>query len=41
VVDVYVLPAIDTRGWSLADLIANKDTVRDIFVGLQRYRQCA
>jgi 1-acyl-sn-glycerol-3-phosphate acyltransferase len=41
VVDVYVLPAIDTRDWSLADLIANKDNVRDIFVGLQRYRQCA
>jgi 1-acyl-sn-glycerol-3-phosphate acyltransferase len=34
-VDVYVLPSIETGGWHLDDLVANKERVRDIFVGFQ------
>ncbi len=30
-VDVYFKPAIDTSGWQLADLITNKERVRDQF----------
>jgi 1-acyl-sn-glycerol-3-phosphate acyltransferase len=40
-VHVYVLPAIDTRGWRLADLHANKDRVRDLFVRTHEELKCA
>ena len=32
VTDVYFLPVIDTREWTLADLERNRDAVRDLFV---------
>jgi 1-acyl-sn-glycerol-3-phosphate acyltransferase len=31
-VDIWFKPAIDTTTWSLADLVANKESVRDRFV---------
>jgi len=31
-IDVYLLPPIDTSRWMLADLEANRDAVRDLFV---------
>lgn len=34
-VDVYVLPPISTEGWKLEDLLANKESVRDVFVRFQ------
>jgi 1-acyl-sn-glycerol-3-phosphate acyltransferase len=36
VVDVYVKPAIDTRAWRIEDAIANKESVRDLFVAWHR-----
>jgi 1-acyl-sn-glycerol-3-phosphate acyltransferase len=32
-VDVFVLPAVDTSGWTLGNLIANKERVRAVLVG--------
>lgn len=32
-VHVYFKPAIDTAGWRLEDLVANKERVRELFVG--------
>jgi hypothetical protein len=32
VVDIYVLPAIETGRWRLEDLIVNKERVRNMFV---------
>jgi 1-acyl-sn-glycerol-3-phosphate acyltransferase len=31
-IDLYFLPPIDTTSWKLADLEANRDVVRDLFV---------
>jgi 1-acyl-sn-glycerol-3-phosphate acyltransferase len=39
-VHVYVLPAVDTRAWILADLIENKERVRDVFVRFQETLAC-
>jgi 1-acyl-sn-glycerol-3-phosphate acyltransferase len=35
-VDVYFKPSIDTRGWRLQDLVANRESVRDRFVAWHR-----
>jgi 1-acyl-sn-glycerol-3-phosphate acyltransferase len=32
VIDVYVLPAIDTRDWNLENVMVNKEQVRNLFV---------
>ena len=37
VIDVYVKPAIDTRGWRVDDVVANKETVRDLFVAWHQH----
>ena len=37
---VYVLPAIDTRAWLLADLMENKAHVRDVLVRFQETLAC-
>jgi len=39
-VHVYVLPAIDTRAWVLADLMQNKEHVRDVLVRFQETLAC-
>jgi 1-acyl-sn-glycerol-3-phosphate acyltransferase len=39
-VDVYVLPAIDTRGWRIDDLPANRAHVRDLFVRVHEAIAC-
>ena len=39
-VHVYVLPAVDTRAWSLEDLMQNKEHVRDLLVRFQETRAC-
>ena len=39
-VNVYVLPAIDTSQWTEADLLANRDGVRDLFVRLHEEMRC-
>jgi 1-acyl-sn-glycerol-3-phosphate acyltransferase len=39
-VNVYVLPAIDTSQWTEADLLANRDRVRDLFVRLHEEMRC-
>jgi 1-acyl-sn-glycerol-3-phosphate acyltransferase len=39
-VHVYVLPAVDTRGWLLADLLVNKERVRDLLVRFQETLAC-
>ena len=39
-VSVYVLPAIDTSQWTEADLLANRDRVRDLFVRLHEEMRC-
>jgi 1-acyl-sn-glycerol-3-phosphate acyltransferase len=39
-VHVYVLPAVDTRGWVLADLMKNKEYVRDLLVRFQETLVC-
>jgi 1-acyl-sn-glycerol-3-phosphate acyltransferase len=41
IVDVFVLPPVETTGWVLADLMANKEQVRDLFVRVHRELQCA
>ena len=35
-VDIFVLPAIDTTGWTLDNLIANKERVRTVLVDAHR-----
>jgi 1-acyl-sn-glycerol-3-phosphate acyltransferase len=40
-VDVFVLPPIDTRGWREADLIDNKERVRALFVRTHEELRCA
>ena len=39
-VTVHVLPAIDTSAWTEADLPANRDTVRDLFVRVHEEMRC-
>jgi 1-acyl-sn-glycerol-3-phosphate acyltransferase len=39
-VHVYVLPAVDTRDWKLADLIQNKEYVRGLLVRFQETHAC-
>jgi 1-acyl-sn-glycerol-3-phosphate acyltransferase len=39
-VRVYVLPSIDTTSWSLDDLVANKERVRDLFVRFHQRMTC-
>jgi 1-acyl-sn-glycerol-3-phosphate acyltransferase len=39
-VHVYVLPAIDTRGWMLAQLVQNTAHVREVFVRFQEMLAC-
>jgi 1-acyl-sn-glycerol-3-phosphate acyltransferase len=41
VVDVFVLDALDTTAWRLADLEANVARVRNLFVTIQEERLCA
>lgn len=40
-VHVHVLPAIETRDWVLADLMTNKERVRDVLVRFQETVACA
>jgi 1-acyl-sn-glycerol-3-phosphate acyltransferase len=40
-VSVYVLPTIHTTHWTQADLLANRDTVRDLFVRVHEVMRCA
>lgn len=40
-VHVYVLPAVDTRAWVLADLMENKEHVRNLLVRFQETLACA
>ena len=40
-VTVHVLPPIDTAGWKEADLLANRDHVRDLFVAVHKEKRCA
>jgi 1-acyl-sn-glycerol-3-phosphate acyltransferase len=40
-VTVYVLPAIDTSNWTEADLLVNRDRVRDLFVRVHEEMRCA
>jgi len=35
-VEIFVLPAIDTTGWTVGNLIANKERVRNVLVGAHR-----
>jgi 1-acyl-sn-glycerol-3-phosphate acyltransferase len=39
-VQVHVLPAVDTRAWVLADLMANTERVRDVLVRFQESLAC-
>lgn len=39
-VSVYVLPAIDTSAWTADDLLANRDRVRALFVGVHEEMRC-
>ena len=39
-VHVYVLPAVVTRQWVLADLMENKESVRDLFIRFQETLTC-
>ncbi len=39
IVDVYVKPPIDTCAWSLDDVAANKESVRDRFVAWHRHHR--
>jgi 1-acyl-sn-glycerol-3-phosphate acyltransferase len=41
VVDVYVLPPIETSGWRLEDLVENKERVRGLFVRVHQVIACA
>jgi 1-acyl-sn-glycerol-3-phosphate acyltransferase len=38
---VHVLPAIDTRGWRVEDVVNNKEEVRALFVRLHEEFRCA
>jgi 1-acyl-sn-glycerol-3-phosphate acyltransferase len=40
-VHVHVLPAVDTRDWLLADVLRNKEHVRDLLVRFQETNACA
>ena len=40
-VDIYVLPAIQTRDWSEAQVVDNKERVRDLFVRTHQEMQWA
>jgi 1-acyl-sn-glycerol-3-phosphate acyltransferase len=40
-VHVYVLPAVDTRAWDLADLLDNKEYVRNLLIRFQETLACA
>ncbi len=40
-VHVYVLPAVDTRAWVLADMMKNKEYVRDLLISFQETLACA
>ena len=35
-VEIFVVPAIDTTGWTLDNLIANKERVRTVLVDAHR-----
>ena len=39
-VTVYVLPAIDTSEWTEADLLTNRDRVRELFVRVHEEMRC-
>jgi 1-acyl-sn-glycerol-3-phosphate acyltransferase len=39
-VDVYVLPAVDTRGWRVATVMTHKEAVRAQFVSFQEHLRC-
>lgn len=41
VVTVHVLPPIDTRTWSLDEVLINKERVRETFVRVHQELQCA
>jgi 1-acyl-sn-glycerol-3-phosphate acyltransferase len=41
VIDVHVLPPVDTAGWTLDQLIENKESIRHIFVHFQEERAWA
>jgi 1-acyl-sn-glycerol-3-phosphate acyltransferase len=41
IVTVHVLPPIDTSTWSIADVLINKEHVRDTFVRVHEELQCA
>jgi len=41
VIDVHVMPAVDTTGWTLEQLIENKESIRNIFVRFQEERAWA
>lgn len=40
-VDIYILPPIHTTGWSEADVVKNKERVREIFVRAHQEMRCA
>jgi putative phosphoserine phosphatase/1-acylglycerol-3-phosphate O-acyltransferase len=40
-VDIYVLPPICTTEWSEADVVQNKERVRDVFVRTHQEMRCA
>ena len=40
-VDIYILPAIHTTEWSEADVVENKERVREIFVRTHQEMRCA
>jgi 1-acyl-sn-glycerol-3-phosphate acyltransferase len=40
-VEVFVMPPIRTAGWREADVVENKERVRDIFVRLHQELRCA
>jgi 1-acyl-sn-glycerol-3-phosphate acyltransferase len=40
-VDIYVLPPIYTTEWSEADVVQNKERVRDVFVRAHQEMRCA
>jgi len=40
-VDIYILPSIYTTAWSEADVVENKERVRDVFVRTHQEMRCA
>jgi 1-acyl-sn-glycerol-3-phosphate acyltransferase len=40
-VDIFVLPPIHTTGWSEADVVENKERVREVLVRAHKERRCA